>query len=100
MLQTFKIQLSGQVQGVGFRPFVYNLAQKFGLSGTVRNDNNGVLIFVNGEKEELVQFLDNILEKAPDAAVIQSHSMSQTEPKHFQDFSIISSQKKGKVSLP
>ncbi len=100
MLNTYKIQLGGQVQGVGFRPFVYNLAQRHNINGTVCNDENGVLIYANGTKDELVQFLEQILEKAPDAAIIQNHAMTQTEPQQFEGFSILSPQKRGKVSLP
>ena len=41
--------VSGQVQGVGFRPFVYKLAHELGLAGWVRNDSEGVEIAVEGE---------------------------------------------------
>ena len=75
MLKTFKIQVGGQVQGVGFRPFVFNLAQKHQLKGTVSNNANGVLIYANGTSEELMNFRDDILVKAPDAAIIQSHTI-------------------------
>ncbi len=42
------IHISGIVQGVGFRPFVYNLASRFGLTGWVRNTSAGVDIEVDG----------------------------------------------------
>jgi len=41
-LKTFKIQISGRVQGVGFRPFIYNLAQEFTIIGSVSNNEQGV----------------------------------------------------------
>ncbi|MDR3285968.1 MAG: acylphosphatase, partial [Prevotellaceae bacterium] len=41
ILKTFHIHISGCVQGVGFRPFVFNLAQRFGLKGGVSNDEKG-----------------------------------------------------------
>ena len=44
-----RIQVHGQVQGVGFRPFVYRLATELDLSGWVRNDADGVHIEVQGE---------------------------------------------------
>ncbi|PRX57483.1 carbamoyltransferase HypF [Flagellimonas meridianipacifica] len=100
MLKTFKIQVGGQVQGVGFRPFVFNLAQKHQLKGTVSNNANGVLIYVNGTKEELMNFMEDILEKAPDAAIIQGHSMDEIEPREFENFSIVPSQKTAKVAIP
>ena len=50
------IQIRGQVQGVGFRPFVYRLALHHGLSGFVRNDGVGVEIEVQGALEQLNEF--------------------------------------------
>jgi len=55
MRQTFEIKISGQVQGVGFRPFVYGLAQKFLIKGSVCNDENGVLIRVNLTEERTLR---------------------------------------------
>ncbi len=43
-----RLRLRGAVQGVGFRPFAFGLAARFGLSGFVRNDAQGVLIEVEG----------------------------------------------------
>lgn len=50
MQRTFEIIISGQVQGVGFRPFVYGLAKQFQLCGTVCNNQDGVLIHINASK--------------------------------------------------
>lgn len=100
MLKTFKIQVGGQVQGVGFRPFVFNLAQKYQLKGTVSNNANGVLIYVNGTSEEVMNFMEDILEKAPDAAIIQSHAMEEIESLEFENFSIAPSQKTAKIAVP
>ena len=49
------IHISGIVQGVGFRPFVYNLASRFGLTGWVRNTSAGVDIAVDGPGEKCSQ---------------------------------------------
>ncbi len=49
MLSGRRIRVRGQVQGVGFRPFVWQLAQRLGLSGEVLNDPEGVLIFACGD---------------------------------------------------
>jgi len=43
-----RIEIRGIVQGVGFRPFIYNLARKFGLKGYVLNDTDGVEIEAEG----------------------------------------------------
>ena len=53
MLKTYKILISGQVQGVGFRPFVYSLATEFSLLGTVSNNEEGVIIFVSGIEKNI-----------------------------------------------
>ena len=50
MQRTYKILISGQVQGVGFRPYVYNLAKDFSLKGSVSNNENGVIILVSTGK--------------------------------------------------
>ncbi|MEM1337066.1 MAG: carbamoyltransferase HypF [Bacteroidota bacterium] len=100
MLKTFKIQIGGQVQGVGFRPFVFNLANRYGLQGTVSNDGKGVLIYANGQKNTVVKFREDILEKAPDTAIIQSDSMVEVAPMEFDGFRIVSPLKKQKVAIP
>ncbi|MDQ3925408.1 MAG: Sua5/YciO/YrdC/YwlC family protein, partial [Actinomycetota bacterium] len=67
-----EISVRGIVQGVGFRPFVYALAQRHGLVGLVRNDAEGVHIEAEGPPEELERFLREIKEKAPPLAVIET----------------------------
>ena len=62
----------GIVQGVGFRPFVYALARKHALAGTVRNDVEGVRIEVEGALEELQCFGRELVEEAPPLAVIEA----------------------------
>jgi hydrogenase maturation protein HypF len=69
-----EVSVRGIVQGVGFRPFVYALAQRHGLSGVVRNDAEGVHIEVEGPPEELELFLQDIREKAPPLAVVEAVS--------------------------
>ena len=64
--------MRGIVQGVGFRPFVYALAQRHGLAGLVRNDTEGVHIEAEGPPEELERFLREIKEKPPPLAVIEN----------------------------
>ena len=60
------------MQGVGFRPFIYALAQRHGLAGLVRNDVEGVHIEAEGPPEGLQRFLQDIEEKAPPMAVIET----------------------------
>ena len=51
--QSARIHISGIVQGVGFRPFVYNLATRLDLKGWVRNTSAGVDIEVDGKRDVL-----------------------------------------------
>ena len=58
--QLLKISVRGVVQGVGFRPFIYQLAQKHKLKGWVLNTSGSVLIEVEGEKADLDGFLSDL----------------------------------------
>src|SRR6185369_16748195 len=64
------ISISGIVQGVGFRPFVYRLASELGLTGWVRNSAEGVQIEACGMDERLAHFIRRIRNEAPPLAVI------------------------------
>ena len=61
MLKKFRI--TGIVQGVGFRPFVYRLAKENNLNGYVYNDSEGVVSLVKGEKESVEEFKKNLISK-------------------------------------
>ncbi len=69
-----EISVRGIVQGVGFRPFVYALARRRGLSGLVRNDAEGVHIEAEGAQEDLEAFVGEIRDEAPALAVIEALS--------------------------
>ena len=65
-----RIHVRGVVQGVGFRPHVFRLAQAYGLSGWVRNGADGVRIHVEGGERELDAFVDEVAAHPPPAATI------------------------------
>ncbi|MDD5336317.1 MAG: carbamoyltransferase HypF [Rhodoferax sp.] len=70
-----RIRVSGIVQGVGFRPFVWRLAQELQLSGWVRNDARGVEIFAQGSAVQMAALLERLRSDAPALArVDQVHS--------------------------
>ncbi|MEO7907912.1 MAG: carbamoyltransferase HypF [Saprospiraceae bacterium] len=69
------MQLTGKVQGVGFRPFVYQLAQYFELTGCVHNSGDGVNIEFNADELTAQLFYEQILSKAPPLSFIISHSL-------------------------
>ena len=54
-------RVRGLVQGVGFRPTVYRIALELGLSGTVWNDAEGVVVHLEGESEVLERFPEALL---------------------------------------
>jgi hydrogenase maturation protein HypF len=64
------IAISGMVQGVGFRPFVYSLATRHQLHGFVKNCTGGVLIEVEGEVHSLDRFLTELTGNPPPLAQI------------------------------
>ncbi len=65
---TRRLRLAGHVQGVGFRPFVYRLAQEFGLAGTVRNLHGEVEIVASGSRAALDRFARDLIGRAPPLA--------------------------------
>jgi len=67
-----KIVVNGIVQGVGFRPFVFNLARRYGLVGLVGNTSAGVRIEAEGEKGSLDDFENSLREELPPQAVLTS----------------------------
>src|SRR5918992_1488438 len=81
-----EISVRGIVQGVGFRPFIYALAQRHGLAGLVRNDAEGVYIEAEGPTEELDLFLQGIREKAPPLAVVETVSWGPLAALRERDF--------------
>ena len=100
MSKTFKIQIKGRVQGVGFRPFVFNLAKEHQLNGSVSNNEEGVIIYCNTSKEKATQFLEQILLNKPEIAVITAHSTDEVPLIKFDDFSIVITKTSAQINLP
>jgi len=96
------LRVKGIVQGVGFRPFVYNLATSLGLNGTVRNTSQGVEILLEGQPG-IIELFINVLQSDPpplsqiDSVEVEDRSLSgawgfsilesQPEPGEFQPVS-------------
>jgi hydrogenase maturation protein HypF len=90
------ISISGIVQGVGFRPFVYRLATEMGLTGWVRNNAEGVLIEACSTDERLAHFIRRIRNEAPPLAVIvtfEHHALPDDSIE--DDFTILESSGSG-----
>lgn len=88
-MKTFCIRVKGIVQGVGFRPFVYNLANKHDLKGSVNNDSQGVLIYLNSTDNIIKEFIGDIKLYTPALAQIDSIEFEEVEYKEFSSFTII-----------
>ena len=99
-MQTYKIVVKGTVQGVGFRPFIYQLATKYKFFGEVLNNSLGVEITLNATKEELELFIEELKLKLPPLAKIDSIEIIEAEPKKFSSFKIVKTKEsKSKVAL-
>lgn len=86
------LKIQGRVQGVGFRPFIYQLAHSLGLLGWVRNSNEGVEIRLEGTENDIGRFSQLLHSKAPEASHI-AHVLSEEFPfEGFSGFRIKSSQ--------
>lgn len=83
-----RICVQGIVQGVGFRPFVYSLAQNAGLAGFVRNDSRGVTIEVQGSPAALAEFEGILRQHPPPLARIDALSVQAIPPRHETAFVI------------
>lgn len=97
---TVHIHINGIVQGVGFRPFVYNLALKQGFTGWVRNSSSGVDIEVTGPDDQIKQFVDQIRQNPPPLAVIDSIQSEKIPHKDFPAFEIRPSANKETDFIP
>ncbi len=80
VITRLEIRVRGIVQGVGFRPFVYNLARQLGLAGYVLNSSAGVLIELEGDGAQIDRFLLQLRENAPPLAQIEEIAVASLEP--------------------
>lgn len=87
-----RIQVQGIVQGVGFRPFVYEQAVKNHLTGWVRNSSSGVEIEVNGSPDGIEKLISALSNHLPPLARVDSLQVTEIQPEFFPDFQIFSSQ--------
>jgi hydrogenase maturation protein HypF len=96
-LNTYKLSINGTVQGVGFRPFIYTLAQKYTLKGRVSNNSNGVEIILYISRDTLENFIQEIYNTLPPLASITSLSIKEINHKKFKDFKIVKTQNSGDI---
>ena len=89
--QAIKVTLSGHVQGVGFRPFVYRLANHYGITGQVQNRLGDVEVVACGDPAVLRQFCKDIVNRAPPLSSVSATQREWLPAALFDSFNIIAS---------
>ncbi len=83
-----ELRIHGIVQGVGFRPFIFHLAQKHNIKGWVRNESDGVLLAIEGDTENLDAFMDRLIKEPPPLAKITGINKKSAAFCGYQKFTI------------
>ncbi len=98
-MKRMRYLLTGTVQGVGFRPFVYRLATQHGLAGFVRNSPDGVIVEVEGPKESINHFIDGVRNSLPPLADLTGVKEEEIAPAGESTFTIAGSSLQGKKEV-
>jgi hydrogenase maturation protein HypF len=93
--RALRISIGGVVQGVGFRPFVYRIAERHGIAGWVLNGPAGVEIHAEAAELDLQHFLDELRHRPPPAASIARFEARPVPPAAYQSFEIRGSEQGG-----
>ena len=88
---TLKLSVYGIVQGVGFRPYVYTLAKKLKLNGSVQNCLDKVEIVVSGDNNVIEQFKSELINNLPPIAQISNLNIEVIDNNNFTEFKILAS---------
>ena len=91
LLAARRLEISGVVQGVGFRPFLFVLAKQYHLKGEVSNTAGGVLAIVEGTLKNIENFTNDIYHKSPLLACVTNIESFDTKPNNFSIFQIVKS---------
>lgn len=97
----YNLEITGIVQGVGFRPFLYNLARNHDLKGIILNRGNaGVSLTLQGNRKDLEEFIGNIKKKKPSISYIENLTVKESEiSENFTDLRIEKSEEGRGISL-
>ncbi|MEM1558412.1 MAG: carbamoyltransferase HypF [Thermoproteota archaeon] len=85
---TYRINVNGIVQGVGYRPFVYRVATELGLNGFVLNSGNGVIIEVEGKPEDCLKFIERLRTEKPPRAVVKTLTCERIPLRRYGGFRV------------
>lgn len=86
-----RVRITGVVQGVGFRPFVYRIAHELGIAGSVQNGAEGVEIVAEGSASELDRLIARLRAEAPPAASIARVDVTDVPVSGARAFAIVES---------
>jgi hydrogenase maturation protein HypF len=95
-----RMRVFGTVQGVGFRPYVYRLATELGLSGSVLNDERGVLIDAEGDAPAVSELIRRLERDAPPLAAIERVDRATLPVRGQSGFRILASERAGEPDAP
>ncbi len=95
-----RLRVTGTVQGVGFRPYVYRLANELGLAGSVLNDERGVLIEAEGSPAAVTALLERLPRDAPPLAAIEALEHQPLPARGEHGFRIVASEHRGEAGAP
>jgi len=98
-MKTYLIHVRGIVQGVGFRPFIFRLAESLQLKGYVTNDSSGVEICVTADEGTLIEFISAVDTKSPPLSQILEIEYKEAEYTVFHNFSIEPSKVSAGITL-
>ena len=87
-LKSYTIKVFGIVQGVGFRPYVYNLALKHNIRGSVNNSGASLIVEVEGKEENVKHFIFQMVNKPPSLSRIEKVEIVQKDIAGYKDFII------------
>ena len=88
-----RLEINGIVQGVGFRPFIYHLARRYGLKGEVANTATGVTILLEGPSDRVQAFIADVPRRQPPLAHITEITKSAEKVRGLESFTIAPSSK-------
>lgn len=96
---TFHIHIQGLVQGVGFRPYVFKLAEEFKLNGWVNNSTDGVHAEFIADNLSARNFYKKLIQQSPPLSKITKHSFQKVKQQNFNSFEIIESKANAEARL-
>ncbi len=99
-LRRVRARVDGTVQGVGYRPFVYRLADELGISGWVLNDERGVLVEAEGAPDAVEAFVERLRSDAPPLAEVRGVEAEIVPVVGAAGFEIVASERAGAATAP